>query len=64
MQIRRPLNERLDVPGDPFVECQMTGFKVRLSQTIIQWDGRRVLREWADPIPADFQPTPTFPNEG
>lgn len=64
MRIRRPLNERMDVPGDPFVECQATGFKVRLSQTIIQWDGRRVLKEWADPLPADYQPMPTFPNEG
>lgn len=64
MRIRRPKNEGIDVSGDPFVECEMTGFKCRLSETVVQWDGRRVLKEWADPLPADYLPQPTFPNEG
>lgn len=43
-----PKGQGEDIPGDPFVYCQMTGFKCRFSDTIIQYDGRRVLRDWAD----------------
>lgn len=63
MKIRYPKNEKKDIRGDPFVECQLTGFKARLSETVIQWDGRRVLRDWADRMPEDLLPKPKYPNE-
>lgn len=62
MTVRKPRAEGLDIPGDPFVFCQMTGFKCRYSDTIIQWDGRRVLKDWAD-LPPIKMKLPKFPNE-
>lgn len=36
--------------GEPYVECQRTGFKVRRSETVIEPRTRlRVLRDHADP---------------
>jgi len=48
MTVRVPRAEGVDIAGDPFVFCQMTGWKCRFSDTVIQYDGRRVLKDWAD----------------
>lgn len=63
MNIRTPKNEGQDVPGDPFVYCQMTGWKCRFSETVVQWDGRRVLKDWADPKPVTTVRYKKYPNE-
>jgi hypothetical protein len=63
MKIRHPKYENHHVAGDPFTYCEMTGFKCRVSETVIQWDGRRVLSDWADTRPADRNKPKIYPNE-
>lgn len=43
------------IPGDPWVICDRTGFKVRRSQTKVTWDGLRVWKKyWWPRHPQDF----------
>lgn len=37
------------IPGDHWVICDQTGFKVRRSQVVKQWDGLLVRRDQHDP---------------
>ena len=62
MTVRVPRAEGVDIAGDPFVFCQMTGWKCRFSDTVIQYDGRRVLKDWADK-PAIKHKLKKYPNE-
>lgn len=42
--------------GDFRVICDASGFKAWASETVIQWDGKRVLRRFADERhPQDFR---------
>ena len=42
-------------PGDNWVIDDITGFKVRASETVKQWNGLRVHRDWAEMRnPQDF----------
>lgn len=62
-------------PGDPWVICDRTGFKVRMSETVKEWTGLRVRREdWEPRHPQDFvrgrkdvqavqDPRPEAPND-
>ena len=34
--------------GDPWVICDRSGFKVRMSETVKEWTGLRVARRFAD----------------
>jgi hypothetical protein len=43
------------IGGDPYVYCDRTGAKVRLSQTRKEWSGKRVrIEEYEDRHPQDF----------
>lgn len=43
------------VDGDPWVICDRTGMKVRMSQTRKEWNGLRVRKEsWEPRHPQDF----------
>ncbi len=43
------------IPGDHWVICDLSGFKVRSSDTVKQWNGLRVKREFYEPRnPQDF----------
>ena len=35
------------IAGDPWVYCDMSGFKVRMSNTVKTWNGLRVARRFA-----------------
>lgn len=47
-------------PNDPFVVCQRSGWKVRLSETKVEWNGLRVAAQFYEPkhpsldIPAPY----------
>lgn len=49
--------------GDPWHWCPLSKTKVRYSDTVIQWDGQRVSKYWADKKPAHLYKRPTYPNE-
>ncbi len=36
-------------PDDPFVVCQRSGYKFRLSETCVEWTGLRVAKRYAEP---------------
>lgn len=39
--------------------CDITGFKVKLSDTVTRWDGAQVLASWSEERqPQDFQVVP------
>lgn len=43
------------ITGDANFICDFSGFKGKLSESVIQWDGKRVLRRFADVRnPQDF----------
>lgn len=43
------------IPGDYNVICDLSGFKCKASETVLQWNGLRVLRRFADERnPQDF----------
>lgn len=43
------------VPGDWNVVCDASGFECKASETVLTWDGLRVLRRFADKRnPQDF----------
>jgi hypothetical protein len=50
-------------PEDPWHWCPVSLRRVKLSDTVIQWDGQRVHKDWVDPRPEDTLKRPQYPNE-
>jgi hypothetical protein len=48
------------IPGDHYILCEATGFKIRKSEAVQQWDGAWVKKGFEDPKhPLDEVRTPT-----
>lgn len=53
--MRRDRKKEYYRPGDNWVICDLSGLKVRRSDTVKQWNGLIVKRDWAEPRnPQDF----------
>jgi len=51
------MNKSYFNPSDCNTICDITGFKVKLSETKPQWDGLQVIPEaWSERHPQDFAP--------
>lgn len=51
-------------PNDPYVVCARSGWKFRLSETVVEWTGLRVGRQFAEPKhPSLDIPTDIFQGE-
>ena len=50
---------RKALPGDYYVTCDKSGYKVPASQTVMEWTGMRVWRKYYEPRhPQDLLPPP------